>query len=146
MSGSAPDRPRNSRFGNSPHGNSPHGNSRRGTGLPGGARSGVVRPGDDEPGPWGRPWGWWREVALMLPPPPRRGRRADTDLASVIAAILYQRSEGCPWRRLPDRFPPWQTVYSYHRRWLKDGTLRKIRDAAQTADQSRGDRPPAHEG
>jgi putative transposase len=49
----------------------------------------------------------------------------------VIAAILHRQATGCPWRTLPDQFPPWQTVYSYHRRWLKDGTLRKIRDAAR---------------
>ncbi|MFH5806687.1 transposase [Alienimonas sp. DA493] len=89
---------------------------------------------DDEPGPWGRPWGWWREIARLIPPPQRRGRRADTDLAAVVAAILYKQASGCPWRRLPTRFPPWQTVYSYHRRWLKDGTLRRIREKAREAD------------
>ena len=91
-----------------------------------------------ESGPWGRPWGWWEEVAGLLPPPPRRGRRADTDLAAVVAAILHRQASGCPWRRLPERFPPWQTVYSYHRRWLKDGTLRKLRDAARTGGTSGG--------
>ena len=87
-------------------------------------------PPDAEPGPWGRPWGWWREIVGFLPPPPRRGRRADTDLAAVVAAILHRESSGCAWRRLPSRFPPWQTVYSYHRRWVKDGTLRRLREAA----------------
>ncbi|QDT15214.1 transposase [Alienimonas californiensis] len=89
---------------------------------------------DEEPGPWGRSWGWWREIAGLIPPPQRRGRRADTDLAAVVAAILYKQSSDCPWRRLPQRFPPWQTVYSYHRRWLKDGTLRRIRDKARETD------------
>ncbi|NNJ28077.1 transposase [Alienimonas chondri] len=105
------------------------------------------RPGgDDEPGPWGRPWGWWREIATLLPPPTRRGRRADTDLAAVVEAILFKHADDCPWRRLPERFPPWQTVYSYHRRWLKDGTLRKIREAARQENASPPDeRPPTRD-
>ena len=92
-----------------------------------------------EPGPWGLPWDFWRRTAALLSPPPRRGRRADTDLCAVVAAVLYQERTGCPWRRLPGGFPPWQTVYGYRRRWLTDGTLRKIRAAA-------ADGPPPADG
>lgn len=33
---------------------------------------------------------------------------------------------GCPWRDLPERFGPWQTVYNRHRRWSGDGTWEQI--------------------
>jgi transposase len=37
-----------------------------------------------------------------------------------------------PWRDLPERFGPWQTVYNRHRRWSGDGTWEQILAALQT--------------
>ena len=109
-------------------------------GGPSGEPSGGpgVRPGPDgEVGPYGLTWGQWRAVAAALPAEPRRGRRADTDLAAVVAALLHQRRSRCPWRRLPAGFPPWPTVYSYRRRWQKSGALRAVLAAAD-AGAARG--------
>ena len=30
------------------------------------------------------------------------------------------------WRDLPGEFPPWQTVYWYYSKWVKDGTWENI--------------------
>ncbi len=35
---------------------------------------------------------------------------------------------------LPPEFPPWGTVYSYYRRWNRDGTLRELRTILQPTD------------
>ncbi|QJW91114.1 transposase [Spirosoma taeanense] len=33
-----------------------------------------------------------------------------------MEAIFYLTKKGSTWRDLPDRFPPWQTVYWYFRK------------------------------
>ena len=69
----------------------------------------------------------WAAISPLLPPARRTGRRRSTDLRSVVSAINHHWRTGRPWRKLPPGFPPWPTVYTYFRNWLKDGTLRKIR-------------------
>lgn len=39
---------------------------------------------------------------------------------------------GCPWRDLPERFGPWQTIYGLFRRWQRDGTWARLLDALRT--------------
>ncbi|MEM1062520.1 MAG: transposase [Planctomycetota bacterium] len=70
----------------------------------------------------------WKKVRRLLPPEPARGRHRVTDERSVVNAIRHRWETGCAWRDLPDRYPPWPTVYTYFRNWLKDGTLRKLRE------------------
>jgi putative transposase len=47
----------------------------------------------------------------------------------IVEAILYLDRTGCPWRYLPDSFPPWPTVYGYFAAWRDDGTLAAVHDA-----------------
>ncbi|MEM7811154.1 MAG: transposase [Planctomycetota bacterium] len=70
----------------------------------------------------------WKKVARMLPAEPRRGRHRSTDEREVVNAIRHRWETGCAWRDLPERYPPWPTVYTYFRNWLKDGTLKKLRE------------------
>lgn len=57
------------------------------------------------------------------------GRPREVDMWSVLNAIFYLLCEGCRWRSLPGDFPAWQTVYTYFRKWRKDGTWLKIHDS-----------------
>ena len=41
---------------------------------------------------------------------------------------FYLVKHGCTWRDLPSNFPAWQTVYTYYRTWVKDGTWDAIHD------------------
>ena len=64
----------------------------------------------------------WRLIEPYLPPPRRRGRRRRWSMRQIVEAIFYVLRSGCPWRLLPDSFPPWRTVY----RWfseLRDGSV-----------------------
>ena len=55
----------------------------------------------------------------------RRKRRLP--LRPVFNAILYVTRTGCQWRNLSQtRFPAWNAVYYYFRRWSLDGTLERI--------------------
>lgn len=49
-------------------------------------------------------------------------RKSKWDLYEIVNAILYLTKNGCMWRDLPGEFPPWQTVYWYYAKWVKDGT------------------------
>jgi putative transposase len=69
----------------------------------------------------------WTLVEPLLPPVPWTGRKRIVDLRGIIAGINYHWRTGCAWRKLPPGFPPWSTVYTYYRRWVKDGTLRDLR-------------------
>jgi transposase len=53
----------------------------------------------------------WAIVAPLLPKPSDRGRRRRWEWREVLDAIFYVLRSGCPWRFLPDSFPPWRTVY-----------------------------------
>ena len=44
----------------------------------------------------------------------------------MINAIVWLARSGAPWRDLPERFGPWETVYSRFRALLDNGTLVKI--------------------
>jgi len=74
-----------------------------------------------------REYAW---VEPYLPPQANRmGRPRSISLREVMNAVFYCLRTGCPWRFLPKEFPCWKTVYSYYRRWLRDGTWQKIHDA-----------------
>ncbi len=38
---------------------------------------------------------------------------------------------GAPWRDVPERFGPWQTVYHYFNEWRKQGVYDRIIEALQ---------------
>ena len=44
----------------------------------------------------------------------------------MLNAILYWLNTGIPWRDLPERFGPWQSVYSRFRAWTKAGVWEDI--------------------
>lgn len=53
-------------------------------------------------------------------------RSSKWDLREVVNGIFYLTKNGCMWRDLPGEFPPWQTVYWYYSKWVKDGTWQNI--------------------
>lgn len=44
----------------------------------------------------------------------------------MINAMIWIARNGAPWRDLPERYGPWETVYSRFRRWIDDGILDDI--------------------
>jgi len=70
--------------------------------------------------------GVWERLEPLLPPTTRTGRPYAHDRRIILAAIIWLMETGCGWHALPDRFPPWQTVYSQFRQWQKLGIWDKI--------------------
>lgn len=83
----------------------------------------------------------WSRIAPHLPPQrPVTGRPA-SDHRQILEGILWRLRTGAPWRDLPARYGPWQTVYSRFRRWQQAGIWDRIlaaviaeADAAGTLD------------
>ena len=77
----------------------------------------------------------WELLELLLPSSEGlRGRNFQNNRL-VVEGILYRLRTGVPWRDLPARFGPWQTVWKRHRRYAGDGTWDRVMTAlAAVAD------------
>src|ERR1039457_53944 len=71
----------------------------------------------------------WARIEPLLPPASSLGRPRETDLRSVVNAILYMASTGCQWRQLPKEFPPYLTVQSYFYAWSREGVFARVNRA-----------------
>jgi transposase len=68
----------------------------------------------------------WQRLAPLLPAmTPQRGGRW-RDHRQVLNGILFRVRTGIPWRDLPERYGPWETVYKRFARWQTDGTWARI--------------------
>lgn len=68
----------------------------------------------------------WERLKPLLPPQkPHTGRPA-TDHRQIINGILWILRTGAPWRDLPERYGPWQTVYGRFNRWREEGIWQHI--------------------
>jgi transposase len=57
----------------------------------------------------------------------------------VVEAIIWRFRTGSPWRDLPERFPPFQTVWHRFNAWSKDGTFDRILAVLQEQVQAAGE-------
>jgi transposase len=64
----------------------------------------------------------WAILAPLFPPPARTGRKRGWPMREVVNAIFFVLRGGCPWRMLPEHFPPHQTIYAWFARFRDDGT------------------------
>jgi putative transposase len=46
----------------------------------------------------------------------------------MLNAILYITRSGCSWRMMPHDLPPWQAVYAYFRKLLREGLWERLND------------------
>jgi len=56
----------------------------------------------------------------------------------VVEGIAWRFRTGSPWRDLPERFGPWNTVFKRFDRWAKDGTWQNILTAVQSRSDQLG--------
>jgi putative transposase len=70
----------------------------------------------------------WEDIKDLLPAAKPSGRPRSLQLREIVNAIYYLLVSGCQWRMLPERYPPWQSVYRYFRQWSRDGTWQRVHD------------------
>jgi putative transposase len=66
------------------------------------------------------------ELLADLFPEAQTGRPREVSIPDVVDAIFYVNRTGVQWRYLPHDYPRWDVVYSYFRKWGKDGTWDKV--------------------
>lgn len=70
---------------------------------------------------------WARIVPLFVLRKKRvKAGRPPCDFRPVVNGILWVLHTGAPWRDLPERFGPWETVFARFNRWRRDGTWSRI--------------------
>ena len=62
----------------------------------------------------------WERLKSLLPPQKPRTGRPSRDHRTIVDGILWVLRTGAPWRDLPERYGPWQTVAS---RYIRDWNL-----------------------
>ena len=62
----------------------------------------------------------YEKIAHVLPKP--RGKVA-VSLILFLNALLYAIENGCKWRKLPEKYGKWNTIYKRANRWAKNGML-----------------------
>lgn len=73
----------------------------------------------------------WALLADFFPPRrPTRGGQWKDD-RGMLNGIFWRLNTGAPWRDLPDRYGPWQTVYGRFARLRRGGLLDRILAALQ---------------
>ena len=81
----------------------------------------------------------WARLAPLLPAmTPQRGGRW-RDHRQVLDGILFRVRTGVPWRDLPERYGPWETVYKRFARWQTDGTWARIEATLRTQADAAGE-------
>lgn len=70
--------------------------------------------------------GQWARIEPLLPPVKGAMGRPCAPHRPVVEGIVYRYRAGLPWRDLPARFGPWQTVWKRHHRWSADGTWDRV--------------------
>jgi len=78
--------------------------------------AGALAASDDAPAGW---------ALAGSPPDPQRH--------------LVPGAQRCPWRDLPERYGPWETVYKRFARWQTDGTWARIEAALRVQADAAGE-------
>ena len=79
----------------------------------------------------------WQILAPLLPPPAETGRHRCWPMREVMNAIFFVLRGGCPWRMLPEHFPPRQTAYRWFTRYRDDGTWENLNHQLVMLDRER---------
>jgi transposase len=76
----------------------------------------------------------WERIKGLLP-----GQDGDPGVTAqdnrlFVNAVLWIAKTGAPWRDLPERFGPWNSVWRRFDRWAKKGVWLRVFDALKDPD------------
>jgi transposase len=68
----------------------------------------------------------WGRIKGMLPTENTGKGRPSKPNRLMLNGMLWRAKTGNPWRDLPEKFGPWQSVYSRFRLWSKNNVFQKL--------------------
>jgi transposase len=80
----------------------------------------------------------WEKLEPLLPAQKPETGRPRKDHRQIINGILWILRTGAPWRDLPERYGPWQTVYSRFNKWREEGLWEELFKQVQTEADEQG--------
>jgi transposase len=79
----------------------------------------------------------WAVIEPLLPRVTGRSR-SWLEHRRVVEGVVWKYRAGAPWRDVPGRFGPWNTVFKRFDRWAKDGTWQRLLAAVQADSDGAG--------
>ena len=76
----------------------------------------------------------WDRIKDPLPGRPGQTGWPAKDNRLFVDAVLWIAKTGAPWRDLPERFGPWNSVWKRFDRWARKGTWRLVFEALRDPD------------
>lgn len=76
----------------------------------------------------------WDRIKDLLPGRPGQHGGVAADNRLFVDALLWIGKTGAPWRDLPERFGPWNSVWRRFDRWSRSGVWRRVFEALQDPD------------
>lgn len=76
----------------------------------------------------------WERISPLLPGKVGDVGRSAADNRLFINAVIWIARSGAPWRDLPERFGPWNSVYQRFRRWAKTDVWKAVFETLQEPD------------
>lgn len=67
----------------------------------------------------------WKAIRDCLPKRKRRGR-PPRDPRQIANGVLWILHSGAPWRDMPERYGPWETIYRRFREWEEQGVIERV--------------------
>ena len=80
----------------------------------------------------------WEGLKKLLPPQKPRTGKPSKDHRNVINGILWILRTGAPWRDMPERYGPWESIATRFYRWQKNGIWNQILEALQAIADNQG--------
>ena len=65
----------------------------------------------------------WGILDPLVPVSKAKTGRPPCDRRMMLNGVMWILSTGAPWRDVPERYGPWQTVYEYFAKWRANGIL-----------------------
>jgi len=80
----------------------------------------------------------WELIKRLVPHKVARTGRPPKDPRLMLNGIFWILGTGAPWRDLPERFGPWQTVYDHFAKWRREGVFARVVEALQVKLDEKG--------